>query len=365
MDVLIIKDLKIYQYNLPLKETVSIKGTKINNREGLIIQIISEHGYEGFGEIAPLPGLSRDNFKSALDQLKKTKDKLIGRMVPSHIEKLDGKFETWLGSYRLSSSVRFGIEMAVLNLVANTKKISLNALLSQEHHDKIRINALVYGNKDNVKKQAQELVAQGFSSIKLKVGDNIKEEAEKIRAINEVLGEHAVLHLDANQTWDLNKAVQIGEDIGCAAVIYIEEPFENIEDIPEFFMKTTIPVALDETLIDMTFEEIKSIEGVDVIILKPTVLGGVEKIWHLMHEARRLAIEFVLSSSFESSIGLLMLAQLAGSSSRDYTAGLDTFKLFQNDLLKNKLVIEHGKLNIKGRAVHASDIDFSLLTEVH
>jgi o-succinylbenzoate synthase len=364
MGLMIIKDLKIFQYNLPLTETVLVKGQKMSHREGLIIQIISEHGYEGFGEIAPLPGLSRDTLKAATDQIKKIKPQFIGRMIPAHIEKLDGKFESWLRSYKLLPSVRFGIEMASLNLLSNTKKIPLNQLLSQEHHDAIKIHALVYGNKDTVQKQAKELLAQGFKSIKLKVGEDIKEEIEKIKAINQAINGQAVLHLDANQIWDLEKAVELADEITCAAVIYIEEPFKDPKDIPQFFTKTLIPVALDESLIEHPFEEIKSIEGVDVIILKPTILGGIEKIRHMINEAKRLAIEFTLSSSYETSIGLLTLAHIAGSSSRDFTAGLDTFKWFKNDLLKSKLKIEHGKLNIKGRMVHTEDIDFSLLTEL-
>ncbi len=361
---MILKTFRIYQYNLPLTEPVSIKGHFISSREGIVIHLQTDDGYEGFGEIAPLPGLSKETLADALAQVKKLKKKLVGQTLPKQLEKLDGKFEVWLKGFSLKPSVRFGIETAVLNLIAHSRKKSLNQLLSDSHHEQIKINALLNGNKEDVKKQARQLVSQGFVYLKLKVGPNIREEAEKIMAVNEILGDKAALHLDANQTWDLNKAVELGETIGCAAVLYIEEPLKNLKDIPEFFMKTTIPVALDESLIDKTLEDIKSIEGVDIIVLKPTILGGIERVWMMMQQARRVAIDCVLSSSFETSLGLLTIAQLAGSSQRDSTAGLDTFKWFKQDLLKHKLTIEHGKLNIKNRMIHSQDIDFSLLKEV-
>ena len=123
-------------------------------------------------------------------------------------------------------------------------------------------------------------------------------------------------------------------------------------------------MALDESLQHLNLKEIQSLEGVDVLILKPTILGGVEKIWQIMTHAKKFALEFVLSSSFESSLGILTLAQIAGSSARDYTAGLDTFKWFKQDLLKEKLVINHGKLNIKDRFIKSKDINFELLKEI-
>ncbi len=359
-----IATINLYQYSLPLTETISIRGHKMTVRDGLIIQLISSHGHEGFGEIAPLPGLSSETLEEAREQALFLKNSLRKKDISGHVEKLDGKFDAWLNEFGLKPSVRFGFEMAVLNLMANTKKIPLNRLLSDHHHDEIKISGLIQGNKDQVKKQAQELIAQGFTSIKLKIDKNIEEEIDKIKTAESIINGQAMLHLDANQALDFKKAVKLGEEIGCAAVIYIEEPFKDTTKIPEFFMKTLIPVALDESLNHLSLQEIQSLDGVDVLILKPTILGGIERTWKFINHAKKFAIDYVLSSSYESSLGLLCLAQIAGSSLRDYTAGIDTFKWFKQDLLKEKLTISHGKLNIKDKMIQSKDINFELLKEI-
>ena len=235
--------------------------------------------------------------------------------------------------------------------------------ITHEHHDHIKISGLLIGSKDVVVRQTKKMLEEGYHLFKLKVSDNIDEEIAKVRAVNEIIGGQALLHLDANQSWDLAKAIHFGNEVGLAAVEYIEEPFKYTSLIHDFFMQTTIPVALDESLQAMSFNDIKGIDGVDFFILKPTMLGGIEKINRIVNDANRFAITTVLSSSYESGIGMLTLANLAGMTTRDRAAGLDTLKYFKGDLLKEPLSIHRGRMDIGDRMILSKDIRFDHLTK--
>ena len=75
--------------------------------------------------------------------------------------------------------------------------------------------------------------------------------------------------------------------------------------------------------------------GPAILILKPTILGGIEKVWQLMIHAQGLALETIMSSSYESSIGILGLANIAACAGHDYSNGLDTLKYFKEDVRQN------------------------------
>ncbi|MDO8580669.1 MAG: o-succinylbenzoate synthase [Candidatus Omnitrophota bacterium] len=355
----------IYQYTLPLKPGLTVLGNPLTQREGLIIHLHGNDKAEGFGEISPLPGFNKESLAEALEQAKECKQQLVGQNIPSGIEKLNGKFQSWLGPMGLKPSVRFGVEMAVLNLLANAANVPLIQLISKEIHTQIRVNALLQGPKSTVLSQAQALIDQGYKAIKLKAtGKNIAENIDLVRSVNGVISGQALLHVDVNQQWTLNEAIEFGNEVGLAAMDYIEEPFREIEEIPQFFMQTTIPVALDESLQKFSFNDIKSIEGVDVLVLKPTFLGGIERTWDWMNHARRFALETVISSSFETGVGLLALANLSGATYRETTAGLDTLKWFENDLLKGGLEIHKGKMNITGRLLHQDNLNHQYMRAV-
>ena len=56
-----ITSFNVYRYDLPLKSPLYIRGRHLNKREGLIIHLVADTAEEGFGEVAPLPGVSMED----------------------------------------------------------------------------------------------------------------------------------------------------------------------------------------------------------------------------------------------------------------------------------------------------------------
>ena len=357
-----ITGFEVFRYKLPLKETVMVRDAKMESREGFVLKLTNEIGHSGFGEISPLPGLSREITATARQQITSLRTKLLNGEIPGGVEKCSGQFEKWLAPYQLSSSVRFGLEMAVMSLVAQSRRQTVSDLIPGFYHEQVHLSGLLLGPHSAVVAQAQEMIGQGFRSLKLKIGrQKLKDDIQTIKAVHEICAGKALLRLDANQSLDYGAAVTIGKEISCAAVEYIEEPFPQTEMIPEFFQETMIPVALDETLLDRKWEDIKSIEGVDVLVVKPTVLGGIEKTLQLVKTANSYGIEVVISSAFETGLGLAVLIAMAGSLKGGPAAGLDTIKWFRKDLLVSPLQIIKGNLANSRAIIKDQDIDFSVL----
>ena len=361
-----ITHFQVYQFSLSLKQPFTVQNEELSKREGLILELINEDGVKGFGEISPLPGFSPETLPRARTQILSLEKSFLNQEIPHHLQQLNGHFETWMKKIPLHSSVRFGIEMAVLNLLANAKHSSFSKLVNGHHHqDKILINGLLQGPKERVVEEAKKMVNQGYRTIKLKVGSSvIEEDIEKVQAVNEVIANKAILRVDANRAWDFEQAVTFAEQVGPAAVEYIEEPFAAVDKIPEFYTNTLIPVALDESLQTLNFANIKSIEGVDVLIIKPTILGGIERAWQLMDQAKQVALQTVVSSSFETSMATIILATLAEHYAHHVPAGLDTMNWFDQQLLFHNPSIKNGYLDFHDCAIQPDNINFDLLTKL-
>lgn len=362
-----IASFRIYRYVLALKQPLYVHGINLTQREGFMVHLKSDQDAEGFGEIVPLEGWSEESLNEAREQILALKANWATRDIPPGVEKLEGKMRSWLPAEKMNlrPSVQCGMEMAVLSLIANVRHASLFQFVpGAGRHEYVRVNALLDGTAGEVARQAEKFKEDGFTDMKLKVRGPVDESVEKVMAVNRVLRGEALLHLDANQAWELEEAVRFGREIECSAVAYIEEPLKHVYQTPEFYRETMIPVALDESLAKLSFDEFKSMDGVDVLILKPALLGGIEKTWQYMRQAQSLGISAVVSSSFESGLGILTLAQLAGCAAREQGAGLDTLKWFKQDLLKENVLIQHGKIDIRRRPPTEKDIDFNLLEEI-
>lgn len=365
-----IADFKIFLYTIPLKQNLMIRGQELKCRQGLVLQLTDEQGTSSLGEIAPLPGLSLETLEEARTEVLSLKTKICNQTLPDGLEQLNGGFSSWIEEMKLFPSVRFGIETAVLNLKASAKNIPLAALLHGNYDQHVPVNGLLIGAKETIVDQARDMVEQGYRAIKLKVGaSDLEEDIEKVKAVSEAIQRKALLRLDANQSWDFDQALRFGKAIGPAAVEYIEEPFDfaqgkpfaDTSKISEFYHETTIPVALDESIPSLDFEMIQSIEGVEVLIIKPTLWGGLERTWQLVKNAKKSGIRVIISSSFETGLGLTALASLACGISHNVPIGLDTLKWFEKDLLIDKPEIKNGYFEIPKVSLAPDQINHDLL----
>ncbi len=355
----------IFRYALPLVQPLTLGGSELTARLGYLIRLESDEGNIGWGETAPLPGFSKETFDAAQSELIRIHEGLIGSKLPTEPEALDGALGRWLWTDGLSPSVQCGLEMAALNLVAASKAVSLARLLSDNPLESVRVNALVTGD-DDVTAKVRQLKRDGYRAVKLKVGRRpLDEDIRRTQDAFHELGGDTALRLDANRAWDFDEAVRFARGIADCTIAYIEEPLADPSQLEAFATQTNLRVALDETLIEMTPTRLADRPFVSAIVLKPTLLGGLERSAQLARAAKSLNMKVVISSSFESSVGIAALAQLAAAFDTFNTpAGLDTLGYFEQDLLNEPIEIVHGRMRIGQVARVCSAVKTARLEEV-
>ncbi|WGE88008.1 o-succinylbenzoate synthase [Actinobacillus equuli subsp. haemolyticus] len=299
---------QLYRYQIPVETGVILRHRRLKQREGLVVKL-TEDNQVGWGEIAPLPEFSQEDLSLAQQQT----EQWLAKWLAGQQDDLD--------SY--VPSVAFGLSCALAEL---------NGELAEQGN--YRAAVLCYGDPDELYTESDAL--EGDKIGKMKVG---LYEANRDGLIANMLLEalpDLQLRLDANRGWTLEKAVKFAEKIAKenkSRIQFIEEPCKTPELSRLFAQASGIAIAWDEAVREPNFV-VKNEPNVTAIVIKPTLVGSLQKCIRLIEQAHQQGLIAVISSSIESSLGLTQLARFAQQYTPQTTPGLDTLDLMQYQLLR-------------------------------
>jgi len=343
---------KLFHYSLPLTEPLYLLGHEMHEQTGLILRLHDENDGTsvgdnyGDGEIAPLPGMHPETLSEAETQIR---DYLSGNSLPVTC------------SAALFGSVNFGLDMALRTMFQNPNVSKFHSFKETAGNDPkpskidfkgqiFPVNGLAVGSGTVLEMECEELRNGGFKAVKLKVGRlTILQDIERVRLARKILGDEIALRLDANRAWEWEDALKFAEAVQDFNIEYCEEPLLDSNKLEKLHLQTGMPLALDETLwyaptpkSDTPAKHV-SLSGIRALILKPSILGGWNNTKMWIEHAQKNGIHCVLSSCFESGLGLNWIAFMANELlSEKFPAGLDTSKWFEQDLIEPRFLIQNG-----------------------
>ncbi|MGF1778052.1 o-succinylbenzoate synthase [Vibrio nomapromontoriensis] len=306
------RQAKLYRYTLPMDSGVILRDTKLTSREGWVVELI-ESGKQALGEIAPLPGFSQESIQEAGTQAQQYLESWVKEDHPDF--DLDECFP----------SVAFGLSCAAMEL-SNRLPISGN----------YQAAPLCSGDPDDLLPILNTMPGRKVAKIKVGMYEAIRDGMIVSLFLESI--PDLTLRLDANRAWSVEKATKFASYIAPSLrqrIDFIEEPCKTPGDSLSFTIDTGIAIAWDETLqeaVRASDFSVQSLTGVKTLIIKPTLVGSLEKCIALIEAAHQQGIQVVISSSLESSIGLNHLARFSQWQLPNETPGLDTMQLFAAQL---------------------------------
>ena len=357
---------EVYRYALPLERPLMLKGSTLHQRAGLLVRLTSESGHAGWGDVASLPAFSRETMAETQAQLLRLQPVLLGRPVIASGATSFHSVLPELPGEQLVSSVRFGLEQALWSLGAALEATSLAAMMAPNPAPRVVLNALLMGTGDEVLEAARRMRAQGYPAVKLKVGrQSVEEDVALTRAVRGALGPDVGLRLDANRAWTLSQATAFADGISGCRLEYIEEPLADATQMPALVAASGLPVALDESLVGLPAERLVEHIYAQAVVLKPTLVGGLAHALKMAQQAHALGMKPVISSAFESGVGLLALLALASATGEGRVpAGLDTYHTLAADVLQHRLPLDKSEVDIQALAEHTWPVDERRLEKV-
>lgn len=288
-----IQTLHIHPYEIPL--------TNGQMRSGVLIDITDEKGSSGWGDIAPLPKWSKETLEDSLQQINQKQHEIIKIDWTTH------SCLNELAKLELLPSVLFGFESALLSILNPLYEYSIPA------------SALLMGSPKEILEQAKLRHGEGYTSAKLKVSNlNFEEAAQLIHKLKDKFR----LRIDVNRAWSTSDSLRFFEQFSLDTFDYVEEPFQNPNDLTQF----PHPLAVDESFPhDLSLKQLELLPTLKALIYKPTMQGGLLGCLPLHEWTTKRGVSLILSSSFESDLGLAHVASIARRLSLSAPIGIGTY----------------------------------------
>jgi L-Ala-D/L-Glu epimerase len=223
----------------------------------------------------------------------------------------------------------------------------------------IGVNAVVGAlDRERAAAEAAGRVAAGFRTIKLKAApdESTADLAARVGAVRAAVGDAIALRLDANGTWDLAGAIDALGALDGVDLQYVEQPLAapDIEGLISLRRRVGVPVAADEAVTSVEAAKlVLDHDAADVLVVKPARVGGTMAVARIESIATAHGVPVVVSSLFETGIGLAaglacaswvsQFSDLPGWPADERDHGLATADVLEDDLLLEPLVVEGGR----------------------
>jgi L-alanine-DL-glutamate epimerase-like enolase superfamily enzyme len=283
--VMLIAWTEPYAYTLR-SQTTADAAAPASLRKGWHLLVRDEDGHVGCGDVAPWPGVTTADVSAVLETLVQGPWRQGPLTNVADVRRLIESIAV--------PEVRYGLELALLNLLAQRQGGVLEHLLGADPTLGVPLRAVVTGAEDAAQKAAAGAAAY---KVKLTPGGDL---GPRLAAIREVVG-HSPLSLDANRRFPL----ELWNTLRAFEPELVEEPGDTVQALV-LAREAGVPVALDESLYGLSQSEITALlEQVRprAVILKPDWVGGLLAARDLAERFGTLGIRIVCSYAWTSEVG--------------------------------------------------------------
>ena len=299
----------------------------LNTKPSWFLRVWNENNPNiyGIGECSPIKGLSID----PIDAIDKKLTQICNNI--NNIDSIDiDQFPC----------IKFGIETAFKDLKNGGRKIIFNNSFSRSQ-SKIKINGLIWmDNKEAMLNYIRIKIENGYNCLKLKIGAiDFSDELSLLAFIRKEFNSSELeIRVDANGAFIKENALLKLNSLAKFDIHSIEQPIKpkQFSTMNKLCNESPIPIALDEELIgiinNQSQENLLDTINPKYIVLKPSLLGGLDstKSWIKLAEKRK--IKWWVTSALESNIGLNSIAQFTAEFSNKLPQGLGTGQIYKNNI---------------------------------
>lgn len=335
-------------YERALPKPIRTAHGAYRERAGFLVQVLSETGGYGLGDVAPLPGFSQETLEGARAAWEKLNARSRDVFIPNDATQL-AAVSSRLGL--LPPSVQFGVESALADCAAREQGMPLSTWLNSDAASRVSVNGLISEQSTDAAVAAlRAKYRDGYRCFKVKAGvDEVDQDIQRIRALCHVLDDVRI-RVDVNGGWNEEQLRTACGGWADADLEFIEQPLApgSAETARCITREFGIGLALDEEVSSVEFGmHLLRADLCDVIVIKPMMVGGLTGALQLARAASESGKRIVLTSAWESDVGVAATLHLcAAGGDTAGTAGLSTAGMIAEGLVEPALTIANAALAI-------------------
>lgn len=323
-----ITKINVAPKTVKLKEPITIALGTIDCSVSAVVEIETDEGLVGYGEGAPGILITGETLQGTTECIRLFEKQLIG-VDPLDLERIHSIMDSVAAK---APSAKTAIDIACYDLLGKKAQLPLYKLLGG--YDSVVKTDMTIGIAEPtiMAEKAQLAVAQGFDTLKIKVGTGFAADLARVKAIREAVGNQINLRLDANQGWNPKEAVRMIQHLEPYNIELVEQPvpYHNIEGLAYVTSQVATPIMSDESCFNSkdALRLIKT-HAVDFVNIKLMKCGGIHEALKINSICEAAGVECMIGCMVEeTNIGVSAAAHLAAACKNITRADLDaTFGL--------------------------------------
>ncbi len=315
------------------------------------MRVHTSDGLCGLGEGSPLPTINGETQAIAFDAAVALGNLLLGK-DPSDIE---GRVAEMNAALPFNTSAKCALDCALYDLLGKRAGLPLYALLGGTTR-RIRTDLTIsLTPPDQIAAKAQAVAAQGFRTIKLKLGTNRADDVERVRIVRGTVGGGIGLSVDANQGWSAATAIAVLGEIARYDVDHCEQPVPkwDREALKRVRDASPIPIVADEACFDHhDAYALARDRAADMFNIKLSKSGGIHTALKIAAVAEAAGMKCMVGCMLEARAGIAASAHLAAARPVITYADLDGILLHSENPVTGRRHGGGGRACVVGCARH-------------
>ncbi|MGI9353751.1 MAG: mandelate racemase/muconate lactonizing enzyme family protein, partial [Rhizobiaceae bacterium] len=328
-----IERIELRQLNLDLIRPYKVSFNSFTAFQPLIAVVTDSEGRTGFGDAEITPGYSHETPEGGWQLISNLVDRIVGQSV----EDAKQIVKTAISTDPSAASVLYvALEMLAGHAQFNPTCDAVVPLLQP-------INSFDIAA---IPDEVEETLAEGFGTLKIKVGFNVEDDLARLNAIQDANAGRARLRIDANRAYTAEQGRQFASSLDPQDIELFEQPcgvddWTGHEAVAEV---SRVPVMIDESIYNFAdIDRAGAIPGVGFVKLKLKKMGGVDLLCEGLQRIREHGMKPVLGDGTATDIGCWQEACVARTMI-DNAGEMNGFLKFKVNLFEQNLVFEDGAI---------------------
>lgn len=335
----------------------------------VLVRVGTDAGIEGVGEATVMPNWSGETVWGAKGML----DHVLGPVVlgadPTDIADVDRRMDK---TARHNWFAKSAIEMACWDIAGKAAGKPVYELLGGAVRPltvRCRFSMGAYP-PERARARALELVAEGFTTIKVKVGGNAEDDLARVRTVREAMGKDLALTIDANCGWDVETAIDCVNALEDCNIALNEQPTPDgdFAGLARVRQETKPPVMADDICFDMS--HVRNLflhQACDLISVYPGKNGGIRKSKAIVDFAAVNDVGCSIGSNLEWDVGTAAMAHLVvacpNMQIEKFPGDMLGPEYHEVRIVKNPIDIRGPLVTISNRPGLGVDVDWDVVKE--
>lgn len=244
--------MEITPITLEWKKTIGESFGEVGKREDdVIIQIFTDNGLNGLGEAMTLgPYYGRESQGTVMALLAEHFwPKVLLDEDPFNIDLIHYKMDKTVSE---NSFAKTAADLALHDIVGKALNIPVCKLIGGSYTDKIALHwPIGIGAPKEIEEEVLKGMAAGYKAVKMKVGNDAKQDIEMVKTVREAVGPDVVIVVDANQAYDVKRAIRIIRQMEKYDIQRVEQPvhYRDLDGMAMVRRAVEVPIGACESAI--------------------------------------------------------------------------------------------------------------------